>query len=190
MIDLSRHWHLQLTGRLVFGDSNSRSIGTRLFLQPGVFSISPEGLGITHQRSIPLPLDILSCHDWLLDGYQFWDAPEGGTMHLELKLHQLMHLRTCLDALPPFLIRLDRRQQPSFYVGFHERNPCPGWIERVHVYQKPESPFEATAVAYIDGRGDIASAELFNVGVRLPSQGGATAYKRRLWVGYSNAASA
>lgn len=188
-IDGNRIWHLQLVGRLADHEHQHGSpqpIGSRIFLQPGTLLDAGFGLGFTHQACLPLPAD-LPAGPWMLEAYQCWDAPEGGTMACELRLIQplLMH-RPLLEALPPCAIQLGRDRQPVFELCRVDLNPCPGWSERIHLYQHPGKPFETSAVIYLNGKGEIAAAELFQVSLRSPEHEWALVTQRRSWIRFSN----
>jgi hypothetical protein len=186
-IDGNRGWYLQLAGRGQGEEQHGRPrpIGQRLFLQPGTLQDDGSGLGSTNRDLIPLPPDLLGVQ-WLAEGYELWDAPEGGEMVARWRISQPMlmhHLQ--LEALPPCAIQVGLEEQPGFALSTMERNPCPGWSERIHLYQVPGKPFEASAVIYLNGDRQIASAELFNTYLRTPSPDRGKALSRRCWIRFT-----
>lgn len=168
MIDGNQGWYLQCAGRLV--DENQtvrpRPIGRRVFLQPGTLLDDGSGLGLTNHDLISLPADLLGSQ-WLLEAYQLWDEPDGGQVAGEWLLNQpvLMH-HLQLEALPPCAFQPALQRQPRFELRTTERNPCPGWSERIHLYNVPGKPFEASAIIYLNGNRQVAAAELFNISLR------------------------
>lgn len=159
------------------------AIGSRVFLQPGSFSNEGCGLGLTNQALVPLPAELFRS-PWLLEAYGFWDRPEGGQCFDQLQLCQPLLLQELwLEALPPCAIQPQLERQPWFAVSKLERNPCPAWAERVHLYQDPGQPFQATAVVYLDNHERVAAAELFNAQLRRPSRE-EHSIVRRCWIQY------
>ena len=186
-IDGNRGWYLQLAGRGQGEEQHGRPrpIGQRLFLQPGTLQDDGSGLGSTNRDLIPLPPDLLGVQ-WLAEGYELWDAPEGGEMVARWRISQPMlmhHLQ--LEALPPCAIQVGLEQQPGFALSTMERNPCPGWSERIHLYQVPGKPFEASAVIYLNGIHQIAAAELFNISLRAPVDNCGKVVFRRCWIRFT-----
>jgi hypothetical protein len=187
-IDPQQPWHLQLMGRPMDGGpliGKPRPLGDRLFLQPGSFADEGTGLGLTNHGQIPLPAGLYRS-PWLLEGYQLWDQPEGGELACELRINQalLLHEQR-LEAIPPCAIQPAAAAQPAFAVSTLERNPCPAWAERIHLYQAPGKPFEATAVIYLDKEGRVAAAELFHVPLRPLGRDAGYQIARRCWIQYS-----
>lgn len=186
-IDGNRGWYLQLAGRAQGEDENSkpRPIGQRCFLQPGTFQDDGCGLGYTNRDLVPLPADLLG-GQWLLEGYELWDAPEGGEKAARWRISQPMlmhHLQ--LEALPPCALQLGLEEQPAFALSTMERNPCPAWSERIHLYQVPGKPFETSAVIYLNGNHQIAAAELFNIPLRAPVDSRGMVVFRRCWIRFT-----
>ena len=179
--------HLQLFGQLANSDIHygpPAPIGARVFLQPGVFALVDQLLGPVNRALIALPADLIDS-TFILRRYQLYDAPDGGCLLHDLPLVQPLHLeRPNLPALPPGAIRLDRDPQPTFSLPQKERNPCPGWSERIHLYEFPGKPFEASAVLYLDRAGMVAAAELFAVQLRRWRPGSTQQGPQRCWVQY------
>lgn len=187
-LDGNQIWHLQLVGRRTDHDQQQgqpRPIGSRFFLQPGTLTDAGTGLGLTNQTAVPLPPEALGC-PWMLEGYELWNLPEGGerASWLPLVQPQLIH-QPLLEALPPCAIQPDHDRQPCFELSRVDRNPCPAWAERVHLYQNPGKPFEATAIAYLNVQGQVAAAELFQVPLRSAEHDGALVPQRRAWIRFS-----
>lgn len=187
-IDHRKPWHLQLLGRPMDGgplNGLPRPLGERVFLQPGALADEGSGLGLTNHGLIPLPAAFFRA-PWLLEGYQFWDGPAGGRLACELQISQplLLHQQR-LEAIPPWSIQPYAAAQPAFSVSTFERNPCPGWAERIHLYQVPGQPFEASAVIYTDTQGLVAAAELFHVSLRTLAKGGEYQSVKRCWIKYT-----
>jgi hypothetical protein len=186
-IDGKNSWYLQLAGRTQAEDQNSRPrpIGKRISLNAGTFQDHGCALGHTNRDQIPLPMDLLR-GQWLLEGYELWDALEGGEMAMRWRVSQPMlmhHLQ--LEALPPCALQLGLKEQPAFALSTMERNPCPAWSERIHLYQVPGKPFEASAVIYLNGNKQIASAEMFNIPLRAPVDSRGMVVFRRCWIRYT-----
>lgn len=187
-LDGNQIWHLQLVGRWTDHDQQNgrpRSIGPRIFLQPGTLTDTGNGLGFTNQTALALPAEAL-VNPWLLEGYELWDSPDRGAQVICMPLvqPQLIH-RPQMELLPPCAIQPDRDRQPSFELSRIDRNPCPGWSERIHLYQNPGKPFDASAVVYLNGQGQIAAAELFQVPLRSGQHDGALVPQRRAWIRFS-----
>lgn len=184
-LDGSQIWHLQLVGRWTDHDQQQgppRPIGPRIFLQPGTLTDSGNGLGFTNQTALPLPAETL-VDPWLLEGYGLWDSPDAGAqVHwLPLVQPQLIH-RPLMELLPPCAIQPDRDRQPTFELSRLDRNPCPNWSERVHLYHNAGKPFEVSAVIYLNGQGQIAAAELSQVPIRSAQHDNALVPQRRAWI--------
>lgn len=187
-VDGNQIWHLQLVGRWTDHDQQQgrpRPIGPRIFLQPGTLTDGGNGLGFTNQTALALPADAL-VKPWMLEGYELWDGPDRGAQVIWMPLvqPQLIH-RPVMELLPPCALQPDRDRQPTFELSRVDRNPCPGWSERVHLYQNPGKPFEASAVVYLNGQGQIAAAELFQVPLRSAQHEGALVPQRRAWIRFS-----
>lgn len=185
-LDPSQPWHLQLMGRAIDGgplQGPMAPVGARVFLQPGSFSNEGCGLGLTNQALVPLPAELFRS-SWLLEAYELWNRPEGGQCLHQLQLSQPLLLHELrLEALPPCAIQPQLERQPWFNVSTLERNPCPAWAERVHLYQDPGQPFQATAVIYLDNKKRVAAAELFNPELRRPAREEHSTL-RRCWIQY------
>jgi hypothetical protein len=183
-------FHLQLYGQLASDDGHCgygppAPIGLRTFLQPGTFSLVDELLGPTNRSMIPLPPDLID-RTFILRRYQFFSAPDGGQLLHDLPLVEPLSLeQPNLPALPPGAIRLDRDRQPIFTMPQKERNPCPGWAERIHLYENPGSPFETSAVLYLNQDQSVAAAELFNVQLRRWRPGVGNQQARRCWIQFT-----
>lgn len=162
-----------------------RPLADRLFLQPGAFADEGAGLGLTNHGLIPLASELFRS-PWLLEGYQLWDQPEGGQLACDLRITQpfLLHQQP-LEAIPPCSIHPAVRAQPAFAVSTMERNPCPAWAERIHLYQAPGKPFEATAVIYLDRDSKVAAAELFHVPLRPLGRESNYQMARRCWIQFN-----
>lgn len=187
-LDGNQTLHLQLVGRLTDqGEQHGRprAIGPRIFLQPGTLADGGNGLGFTNQTALTLPADVLVT-PWMLEGYELWDGPDRGAQVLWMPLvqPQLIH-RPVMELLPPCALQPDRDRQPTFELSRVDRHPCPGWSERVHLYQNPGKPFEASAVVYLNGQGEIAAAELFQMPLRSSQHDGALVPQRRVWIQFS-----
>ena len=187
-LDGNQIWHLQLVGRLTDHDQQQgppQPIGPRIFLQPGTLTDCGTGLGLTNQTAVSLPPEALT-HSWMLEGYELWSFPDGGERvgWLPLVLPLLIH-QPLFEALPPSGIQPDRNRQPCFDLSRVDRNPCPAWAERVHLYQNPGKPFEASAIVYLNALGQIAAAELFQVPLRSAIHDGALVPQRRAWIRFS-----
>lgn len=179
--------HLQLVGRVVCDGAAASPgpMGQRIFLQAGTFSVGEEGLDQPHNLSlINLPAELLD-GPWLLQSYQLWSHPQGGELLLELPLVEPMLIeRLLIPGLPPCAVQPTRRRQPLFSISTQARNPCPGWTERIHLYQEPGKPFEASAVLFRDAAGDIAAAELFRVALRYQPPRADSYQRTHCWVQY------
>lgn len=188
MIDSNRGWYLQCSGYLLEENQSGRPrpIGSRVFLQPGTLVDDGTGLGLTNHDLISLPVDLLGSQ-WLLQAYQLWDGPEGGEMAGEWRLNQpvLMH-HLQLQSLPPCAIQPGLQRQPAFELRTTERNPCPGWSERIHLYNVPGKPFEASAIIYLNGSRQIAAAELFNISLRSAVDSQGMQLVRRCWIQFTH----
>lgn len=187
-VDLHQPWHLQLLGRPIDGGPWSgppRPIGQRVYLQPGTIADDGDGLGPTNHGLIPLE-PALFCMPTLLEGYQLYEHPDGNAIAAEWRIGQQLLLNDQrLEAIPPCAIQLNRTRQPAFAVSALERNPCPAWAERIHLYQSPGKPFEATAVIYLNSDLQVAAAELFHVALRPLGRSGDYQPTRRVWIQYS-----
>jgi hypothetical protein len=187
-LDHNRPWHLQLLGRPMDGGpllGRPQPLGDRLFLLPGTFTDEGTGLGLTNHALIPLPSRLFRS-PWLLAGYELWDQPEGGSPAAQLQIAQPLPLHEQrLEAIPPCSIQMAAANQPAFAVSTLARNPCPGWSERIHLYQSAGKPFEATSVVYIDKEGRIAAVELFHVLLRPMGRDVDYQEARRCWVQYT-----
>lgn len=172
--------HLQVIGRWA-GDGGLgplEPLGPRVFLQAGTFTEASDALGVVNLDPVPLP-EVLLGQRWILHAYELWDHPDCGEKIETLRLsygQEMTQLRYV--SLPPCAIRPQQEVQPLFELGLQERNPCPGWTQRVHLYRMPNEPFTSTAVIYMDKREQIAAAELFAVPLRYYHAGVA----RRCWI--------
>lgn len=186
MFDSNASYHLQLSGRPCTGEAAigpAMPLGDRVFLQGGCLADHHDGLGATNRALIPLPTDLLTGR-WLVEAYELYSEPSGGEPLLILPLgDQLLLERPRLPCLPPGAIQPAQAQQPLFHPWRLERNPCPGWAERIHLYQRPEKPFETTAVLYLNQGHTIAAAELLQV--PLMQDDGSLATARRVWINFS-----
>lgn len=186
MLDPSTSYHLQLCGRPCTGDGDegpAQPIGQRIFLQAGTIADLQDGLGLTNRIALPMPPELLDSR-WLLEAYELYAQPADGQLLQRLRVAD-QHLinRPRMPFLPPGAIQPTQDRQPLFHHWQLERNPCPGWLERVHLYQLPGKPFEANAVLYLDQRLQIAAAELFHVPLRHDS--GQVNSARRVWVHFT-----
>lgn len=179
--------HLQLVGRVVHDGAATipGPIGARIFLHTGSFSAGEDGLEQPHNLElITLPSELLD-GPWLLQAYQLWNHPLDGELLLELPLVEpLLIERLLIPGLPPCAIQPSRQRQPLFSISTQARNPCPGWSERIHLYQEPGKPFEATAVLFRDSAGDVAAAELFRVPLRYQPPRVDSFQRTHCWVQY------
>lgn len=186
MLDPQQPTHLQICGRHCDGLAQTgpaHAIGERIYLQSGTLRDEEDSLGPVNRSALALPASLLDGR-WLVESYQLWNQPSGGDLLLELPLgDQLVLHRPALPFLPPGALQLQRRRQPIWNPWPHERNPAPGWEQRVHLYQLPGKPFQATSVIYLDGQQRIAAAELFDIPVR--NSRGQIEPARRVWVGFS-----
>lgn len=187
-LNLQQPWHLQLLGRLIDGGPWSGPplpIGPRLYLQPGTIADDWDGLGPTNRNLIPLEPALFRMPT-LLQGYQLCEHPNGGVIAAEWRISQqlLLHEQR-LEAIPPCAIQLNSHCQPAFAVSALERNPCPAWAERIHLYQLPGKPFEASAVIYLNTGLQVAAAELFHVPLRPLGRSGDYQLTKRVWVHFS-----
>jgi hypothetical protein len=181
-----QHHHLQLIGQPTEGDhfGPPAPLGSRVFLMAGTFAVEDEHLGPVNLSLIPIPQELLE-QVFLLRGYQIWSHPEDGELQYDLPLAQPMLMeRPNLPCLPPCAIGLHRDLQPLMQFPQQELNPCPGWKERIHLYQKPAKPFEATAVIYLDAQLQVAAAELFDPPLRQWRPGVPNQRQRRCWIKY------
>jgi hypothetical protein len=156
---------LELQGRWVDSDAIApeASIGPRILLPPGSFSNENEALGL---------VNINPAND---ETGQRGDE----TIALDLSYGMLVD-RPIYDAIPPGAIQPMSASQPLFTMNpsTMQRNPCPGYKERVYLYCTPGQPFQASAVLYTDISGSIASVELFDQKLRKLNSD----YMRRCWV--------
>lgn len=186
MLDSSACYHLQLTGRPCTGEAAigpATPLGDRVFLQGGSLADLHDGLGPTNRSAIALPCSLLTGR-WLIETYELYSQPSGGMPLLRLPLgDQLVLDRPRLPVLPPGAIQPAESYQPLFSQWRLERNPCPGWAERVHLYQRPGKPFEANAVVYLNQAHMIAAAELLHC--PLIQADGSLAPARRVWINFS-----
>jgi hypothetical protein len=177
---------LELQGRWVDSDAIApeASIGPRILLPPGSFSNENEALGLVNINPVPLD-DQLLASPWILYRYVLYPAnDETGqrgdeTIALDLSYGMLVD-RPIYDAIPPGAIQPMSASQPLFTMNpsTMQRNPCPGYKERVYLYCTPGQPFQASAVLYTDISGSIASVELFDQKLRKLNSD----YMRRCWV--------
>lgn len=186
MLNPQQPLHLQICGRHCDGTAQQgppQALGPRVFLQSGSLRDEEDGLGQINRTAIPLPA-ALTDGRWLVEAFQLWTLPTGGELLLELPLvDQLLLNRPALQFLPPGAIQLAQQRQPLWCHWPQERNPAPGWEQRVHLYQLPGKPFQATAVLYLDGLQRIVAAELFDMPIRLSR--GQIEPARRIWVQFS-----
>lgn len=163
-----------------YNPSAVKPIGTSIELAAGLFSEPEHQLGVINLDSVPLPKSLLDA-SWLLCGYRIGSAGTTGEQ-LETRLGnaQLMH-RSQLDFIPPGCIQPFQAVQPGFTLSTLMRNPCPGWVERVHLYSNPNEPFAATSVMYLDQTSRIAAVEMFDIPLRHTHH---PAFKR-IWLALS-----
>lgn len=178
---------LELHGRWIHGETANPQtmIGQRIYLPPGCFANDNEALGLINVQPIPLDEQLL-VSPWLLYQYVLYEA--SGNL-LQTRPHDAIELdlsygmlvdRPIYGAIPPGAIQPESTVQPLFAMnpGTLQRNPCPGYKERVFLYCTPEQPFQASAVLYTDSSDQIASVELFDQKLRKRSGD----YARRCWV--------
>lgn len=187
VFDANTSHYLQFMGRPCTGAAHvgaSQPIGERLFLQCGTISDQHDGLGLTNRGALPLP-EVLLQGRWLIEAYAFYDQPTGGQALHHLPLCQALLLNTPrLPLLPPGALQPGRPRQPRFHHWLLERNPCLGWRERIHLYQQPGKPFEATSILYLNQTLQITAAELFHA--PLLQDDGSRAIARRAWVQFTD----
>ena len=151
---------LELLGSRIDGYSSrpEQVMGPPIWVQPGLLYTENEALGLTNLEAISLEDELLAS-PWILYGYRFTQ----GNQSVDLRLsYGLTVDRPTYPAIPPGAIQPQAGCQPLFELMplAMQRNPCPGYRERVFIYRLPGSPFTASAVIYIDADGLIASVEL------------------------------
>lgn len=185
MADHRANYHLQLAGRPCTGEAAvgpAMPVAPRIFLQGGSLADQQDGLGATNRSPISLPPDLLTGR-WLIEAYELYSSPESGVPVAVLPLaEQLLLDHPQLPVLPPGAIQPERRWQPVFQHWRLERNPCPGWEQRIHLYQLPGKPFDTTAVLYLDSDQRIAAAKLLHI--PMLQKDGSLAPCRRVWVSF------
>ena len=160
---------LQLMGRWVDGGTIQpmQAICEPIYLPAGSIGMENDALGVINREPVPLDHKLM-VSPWVLYAYSFSASKPDGAMgdeHILLRLsYGMMVDRPLLACIPPGAIQPEAPTQPLFTVNpaTLQRNPCPGYRERVFVYRTPDQPFQASAVIYVDGAGVIASVELFN----------------------------
>lgn len=177
---------LELRGRWLKTETASAEtvIGPRIFLQPGSFDEENEALGLINVVPVPLDEQLLAS-PWILYRYVLQPAAAvSEQQHVEplvLSLSYGMLVdRPLYGAIPPGAIQPRADSQPLFAMnpGTLQRNPCPGYKERVFLYRTPSQPFQASAVLYTDNNDTIASVELFDQQLRKRNSD----FARRCWV--------
>jgi hypothetical protein len=169
---------LELLGSRIDGYSAGpeQSMGERIWLKPGLLLMENEALGLINMDPIPLQ-DTLLRSPWILNGYRFTQGRDTA----ELRLSYGMTVdRPIYPSIPPGAIQPDSQSQPLFELMplALQRNPCPGYRERVFLYRTLGAPFSASAVMYLDADGLLGSAELFDQTL-LHREGD---YARRCWL--------
>ena len=156
--------------------SKIKPIGKTIVLKTGEFSGPDHPLGVINLKPIQITDGLLD-GNWLLTGYRL--NPYKGKGQLDCPLADIQPMRSFpLSFIPPGAVQPTELRQPVFALSKYERNPCPGWLERVHLYSDSEKPFEATSVMYTDLGGKICSVEMFNVALRHSHHGAF----QRIWV--------
>lgn len=161
-----------------YNPDNIQPIGKLIRLSAGTFSNRDHPLGVVNLIPIELQEGLLDAN-WLLCGYEIKTQRREETFRLMLA-DRLPMRRVQYCCIPPGAIQPHSAVQPVFRLHKLERNPCPGWLERIHLYPNPEKPFDATAVLYTDIAGSIASVELFDICLRHSHQ----ASHRRIWISF------
>lgn len=162
----SKEMWLELLGSRIDGYSSGpeQTMGERVWLKPGLLLIENEALGLINLDAIPLQEELLFS-PWILHGYRFTQGDQSTELRLS---YGLTVDRPIYPAIPPGAIQPNASSQPLFELMplALQRNPCPGYSERVFLYRAPGSPFSASAVMYLDSEGILGSAELFEQKLR------------------------
>lgn len=157
-----------------------KPFGAAIEVPAGLFSDPDHQLGVINLERIELPEEALTA-SWLLCGYELSRAGKRKeALRLPLCDAQRMH-RTQLPFIPPGAIQPGLQRQPMFALSVLERNPCPGWVERVHLYRDPDQPFEISSVMYLGGNMRIGAVEMFNIALRHTHHPAL----RRIWLSMS-----
>lgn len=157
---------LQLMGVLGehFALGVAQPVGPEISLPAGLFSEPGHPLGLCNLDAIALPDELLDAN-WLLTGYRLSSSMLDKSLTLPLTDAQQMR-RIQLPFIPAGCVQPSVLKQPTFTLSMMQRNPCPGWAERIHIYANPQEPFCSTAVMYLDGNHRIASIEMKDVELR------------------------
>lgn len=186
MFDTTSSYYLQLMGRPCTGEAHltpAQPIGEQVFLQSGAITDEQDGLGLTNRSVLPLPASLLQ-GGWLIEAYALHDPSGGAPVHYLTLTEALLLKQPRLPLIPPGALQPALHDQPVFHHWLMERNPCPGWAERVHIYQHPGKPFEASAILYLNPAQQIAAAELFQA--PLVHIDGSHGLARRIWVHFTD----
>jgi hypothetical protein len=174
---------LDLIGRWVADQAMlpEQVVGDPIWLRPNTISRENEALGLINLDPIPLDEQLLSAQ-WVLCGYRIREAADPQQSALLRLSYGLAMDRPIYGALPPGAIQPEASTQPLFAMNpsTMQRNPCPGYKERVFLYRDQSQPFKASAVVYTDVDGLIASVELFEQKLRKAT----CDIARRCWVSF------
>lgn len=141
-----------------------RPLGPKIELKAGSFADPEHPLGVCNLSLVQLPEELLEAR-WVLTGYQLSSKALEAPQRLPLVDSQLMH-RVQMPFIPAGCIQPLASRQPIFSLSNLQRNPCPGWAERIHLYCNPKDPFYATSVMYLDSAGQVSSVEMRDVELR------------------------